>query len=636
MKRLAIILSIVIVLGILSPCFSILAQPTQVPHQNPATAKGSLDAAALMLSYANTFNLASLRQYQNARNILNELKHTDIPAELRYIIDRYNNLSEQLLTTLNNLEFLLDEATTLISRQNTGGAKEKLDEAEAATDDALFLLEDIEAATDTLSDKLGVFAASVTSRIKQAYNRLEESQHRLRQLINEFNQLRASITEVRKTQAAKLAPTELNLSITPPSAFIGDSVTASGKLLSGGNPLPFRELAVLFDKETLAVLTTDFDGSYETNINIPYKYFANMALTTEYIPYGDDINIYQGGTSQPVPIMHYPTFLEVSAPGTGYTGLPITIGGQVSSTNGDIDRTIKISLDDIQLAETTVREQFSLEVTLPQQPSIGEHSLSIVVAPQERYSGASVSQAINISKLPIQIDIQTPQLVIIPKPIQISGKVYHDFGPFKDAQINLSFKNSSTTIRASASGSFTTSLESPFDLSLVGPQEITIAIQTAEPWQDSIKVKRKVLIINPASTGLILVILISLGIIAYQRGKSRPQEERIAPQPQLRKLPAVVPIPHPKAKPTGSKDKILLAYARGLEAIQNISGIPMTPHATLREFLKAATPLSPTASKPFTALTELAELALYSAHRLEGSVAARAEQLAVTIEKETA
>ena len=97
-----------------------------------------------------------------------------------------------------------------------------------------------------------------------------------------------------------------------------------------------------------------------------------------------------------------------------------------------------------------------------------------------------------------------------------------------------------------------------------------------------------------------------------------------------------MPIPQPKAKPTDSKDKILSAYARGLEAIQNISGIPMTPHTTLREFLKTATPLSPTVSKPFTALTELAELVLYSTRRLEGSIAARAEQLAATIKKETA
>ena len=113
MKRLAIVLSIIILLAMLSPGFSILAQPTHTPHENPITAKSSPDLTTLLLSYSNVLNLAAISKYQDAQNLLKELERTNIPDELRHIIERYNTLSHRLLTTLNNMEYLLDEASTL-------------------------------------------------------------------------------------------------------------------------------------------------------------------------------------------------------------------------------------------------------------------------------------------------------------------------------------------------------------------------------------------------------------------------------------------------------------------------------------------------------------------------------------------
>ena len=45
--------------------------------------------------------------------MLNELEYANIPDELRYLIERYNTLSQQLLTTLDNLKPLLNDASTL-------------------------------------------------------------------------------------------------------------------------------------------------------------------------------------------------------------------------------------------------------------------------------------------------------------------------------------------------------------------------------------------------------------------------------------------------------------------------------------------------------------------------------------------
>jgi len=662
MKRLAIALSIILLLAMLSSGFSILAQPAHIPHEDPAAAKGSPEPASLLLFYGNVFDLAAISQYQDAQTLLNELEYANIPDELRYLIDRYNSLSQRLFTTLDNLELLLDEASTLLAHYQISEAKQKLDAAEAAIDDAQLLLKDVEAATNTLGDKLGVFAALADSQIRLAYDRLEEMLHRLRQLINELNQLRQSLAQRYKIQAqVELIPTELSLSISPASVFVGDSITAWGRLTGDRSSLAKRKLTLLLDNEPL-VVTTDLDGSYATNIAIPYKYVSTMSLIAVYTPSSNDIGTYLGCASSPVVVTtsFYPTLLEVSAPETGHPGLPIIISGQVSSTDSTIDRTIRVLLDDTQLAQEIIKGQFSLQMTPPPQISTGEHSLTVVATPQGRYSGASRSLTINISRIPIQIDIQVPLLIVIPKPIQISGKVYHNLDPVQDARVSFAFRDSSTTVKTATDGSFTatirlprvsvpasvsvnpffattTTVELPLDLSLIGPQELAITIEPVEPWYASLQTKRWVFTINPANIGLMLVAFISLGLLVFNRVRIRPvrwREEMVIAEAKPQEPSTVVPPSRPKYEFTGIKGRILSAYLNGLETVEKVTTIPMAPHITLREFLNATISRLPAATKPFTELTTIAEIALYSAHRLDEDTAAGAEQLAAIIKEE--
>lgn len=635
MKRLVIIPAIIAILGVFFPFFSILAQPIHVPHENPTLATDSLDKVALLLSYSQIFNLATSRQYSDARDLLNELRHADIPDELRYLIDRYSHLCQQLFTTLDNLESLLDEASTLISRHEIYEAKQRLDNAAAAIHDAQLMLAEIEGATDTLSNQLGVFAAPATSMIRQAHTRLENSLERLRQLIDELNKLYESLAEKQKIQAMKLVPTELSLSITPASVFIGDTITASGRLSSSGKPLGNRRLTLTLDNNPIAATTAN-DGSYFTSITIPYKYVTTMTLKTQYEPSLDDTGIYLASHSQPAIIntMFYPALLEVSAPETAHPGLPITVKGRVSSTDGNIDRRVKILLDDTRLVEETVPGQFSLEVTPPKQTPAGKHNLTVSVASQGRYAGATKTQSINISRLPIQIDTQTPQIAILPKTIQISGSVYHELGPVPNARVLLNFKNSSSETKTSPDGSFTAGVEAPLDLSLIGPQEITIAVEPVEPWYTSLRVKTQLYTLNPLSTGSMLVVLIALVLLIYTKSKTRLREKIIVPQAQLIELPAITTVLEPKPRYTGIKGRIFSAYQVGLEAVEKITGLSMAPNITLREFLETVTRLSPTAIKLFTELTTITEITLYSARSLQEEIATRAEQLTATIKKE--
>ena len=72
----------------------------------------------------------------------------------------------------------------------------------------------------------------------------------------------------------------------------------------------------------------------------------------------------------------------------------------------------------------------------------------------------------------------------------------------------------------------------------------------------------------------------------------------------------------------------------GLEAVEKITGVAMTAHTTLREFLTTATPRLPAAARSFSELTSIAEVALYSTHKLEEDMATRAEKLAAATREE--
>ncbi len=646
MKKSAIALSLIFLLAVLFPYFFIFAQPSHVPHENPATTKDSPELISVALFYSNVFNLAAISQYQDAQTLLKELEYASIPDELRYITARYNSLCQQLLTAQDNLESLLDEASDLLSHYQTGDAQQKLDAAEAAIISIQLLQEDIQAVTNTLGNRLGVSTALAGSQIRQTYDRLEVSLSRPRQLVTELAQLRQNLTEEVKFEVKGKIPTELSLSIIPASVFVGDSITALGKLTANNKALSNRKLTFLLDDEPLVITTTDSDGSYsaditipyKADITIPYKYVSTMTLSVAYIPAGDDIGNYLG-CSQPVVVntSFYPTYLEVLAPETASPGLSFTISGQVSSTGGTVDRLVRVLLDDTQLAEEVTQGKFSLKITPPPQTSIGEHSLILVIIPGERYCGTSESVKINISRLPMQADIRMPQLIVTPKQIQISGKIYDSLGPVQGAGVSFVFRNSSTTVKTSNDGGFTTSIEMPLDLSSVGPQELAITIEPAQLWNAPLEIKKQIFTINWVNIGLMLVVCLSLGLVLYARVKTKPlgpQGEIGMPQAATPGVLTIAPLPRPGYEFTGIRGRIFSAYRNGLGAVEKATGISMAPHATLREFLHAVTPRLLGTIKSFTELTTITEVALYSAYELDLNSATGAEQLTSVIKEE--
>jgi hypothetical protein len=674
MKKLVIILLVLAVLVIVNTGLPVLAQPTHLSHENPDTVVNLLDKAGLMLSYVHINNLASTSQFQSAQDKLKELYNTDIPPDIRYIMSQYNVIYQKLFTTQNNLESLLNEASALLDRNQIDEARNRLDSTSVYIKDATLLLKDVSIATNSLSSGLGVFTTTATDQLTQAHARLDDSISKLTASINNFDNIRQNLTK-KYLQMIKFIPTEISLDATPLTAFVGDYITASGRLSSNGKPLSRKEIILTLEYEVMentkknimvtattnTSTTTGSDGSYFTDITIPYEYVDNMTLTAVYDSPSNDVNNYIASQSQPMTIntLFYHTRLKVTTPERLYWELPSTISGEVITDNASVSRNINVHLEGTPVVEETVSGTFNLEITPSENSTPGKRNLTVAVTPEGRYSGASRSRSITISIMPVHIETRITHIIFLPGTIKVSGRVYNELGPIADTPVSLKLENSPTTVATAPDGSFNTftdlhilptkapstndmisasksSTKPFFYLAPLGMHEIEITVKQLEPWATAVSEKRRILTINPLSAGLVLVIFIVVVIVIYRRNQIRVSRQKAMSPVDSLELPTITPLHSPasKQKLTAIKSRILSAYRSGLSVVEKITGIIMAPHITLREFLKMANLPSPTVTERFTELTAITESTLYSAQEPPKDTVARAEELAATIKEE--
>lgn len=384
MKRFVIVLSAAVLVAVIFPCLSVFAQPTRTPHQNPAIAEESLDMASLLLFYGDVFNLAALRQYRDAEDILDSLAHANIPDDLRYLTDRYNRLSQQLFTAMNEVEFLLDRASSLFSANQFDEARHQLAVAEVAIHDILILMEDMEAATDALAEELGVFTALAGSEITQAYGRLDETLVRLRQLIDELHQLRDRLSDDPETVVDGYfhIPTLLEVSV-PETAYPGLPFTVGGQVTSAGD-IQERRVEVFLDDSLLAEEVLYGQFSLEVSPS-PRLSLGKHSLTVVVASHGR----YSGASGHfGINISQLPIQADIEVPSISFFSDSVRVRGRVYHGSTLLeDAAVSIILGQ---ASTTVRTaddgSFEAVMEMPSGLSLtGSREVTTIVEPAEAW-----------------------------------------------------------------------------------------------------------------------------------------------------------------------------------------------------------------------------------------------------------
>ncbi len=636
-KLIAISLSIILIAS-----WGVSLAAAKIPHENPSTTKTDFDIALpSLLLYSDILNQVAERNYPETRALIQRSKpaYAHIPEEIRFVMTRYNDLITELTDSLDSLDAALEECELLISQNKLEDARPKLTQTKWLVDETTDLLEDITMATDELIRRLAPFippqqaeaVAETEARLRGAAERLKELDYRYRNTLETLN--------TAASEKEELSITKVTLDINPAEAWVGDSITASGTLKAEENrALAARDVSILLNGEYFATASTAGDGAYQVTFDMPYDYIPETTVQASYLPEGEDGKNFLASSS-PIKMMatlfHF-TQLEVEAPGEAYPGLPIEISGKITSEGDFANRHISGLLDNEPLFEAITDDQglFWQREVLSSQTWVGEHELSISVAPEDksRSAGCSINTTLTVIKATPQIKIDAPTLVVLPGTIEVNGEVYSEL-PMQGAILDLKIGGTSTTTTVE-DGKFQAKLNLPFQFSPMGYQELQVNVAPAEPWHLPTEARMHIFAINSASLGIVLATVIPLGVVLSTR-KRRAWREGKVPLISLetRELPQVIPPWKPEAKLEGTKGVIFKAYFTALEIVERVTKIHMTPQMTLREFLIKVKPDIGSAGEAFSQLTALTERASYSLYMPGEDEAAGAERLTLKVKE---
>ena len=639
MKRLAVLFIGILLASTILPSLAVVAQPRLVPCENPATAQSSIDSLFFLTQYFRVFTLISSEQYANASKLSQELSFISMPPYLSYILNRYNNLTEQFVNVLSQLQATLDNASSLLNQNRLDEAAASLDEAGVLAAQAEILLSELQDATTTLGQQLGVLAAPAASKVAQEYDSLQSLMQRLSVLVNEYETLLQNASNQEQNMAKKLEPTVLTLNLNATNVFVGGYIAASGVLSSNGQVLPNRNISILLSGMQVATAVTDTNGSFDAMMTIPYTYVHVMAAQAMYTPTGGDANVYSASLSSAVPINvnFYLTELNMSAADVAYPALPLIVSGLVTSQAGIplSGRTVKLLFDNstASLTQSDSKGYFSTQMMISSQALIGSHSLKVTVDAAGVYAGVDQQKTLRIQQMVSTVNVQAPSFVLLPTAIQISGTVNSNSGLLNNANVSVEFDSNSVVTETLKNGSFNVRMKAPLNAGFGGIQSLKVTVKPQQPWEAVTQEQTNVFVLNAVGLGFALVSSVSVGFVTYSRfTKSKAKKELKNASRNALVLPSSEAAgpnasPKPEFKLRGAKGKVLQAYVKALKSVESATGNSLRLDVTLREFLQESEPKLGEAAAQFGQLTRMAEKALYSSHTPEEQDLSKAGEL---------
>ncbi len=646
MKWSAIFVLFLMLASFFVSCLPVRAEPSLVPHEDPTDAQSVMDSSSFLVQYANIFAFIASRQYDNASQLSEQLSHITVPVDLSYVINGYNDLTQQLIYVLNDLNSTLDRAFSFLSQYRLGEAGQELDYAGVLIAKAQILMSDLQDETVSMSQRLGVFSTPVESKVRQAYGELQNMLVRLNGPIALFHTLLERANQgLEEIQSQKLDSTSLSLSLNTTKCFVGGYISASGILTSNGSALQNRMVILFLDGIQVASARTDAKGLFYAVIGVPFKYVDFVSLNALYTPQGNDKGVYLPSISSTfkVQVLFYSTILDISVPNVAQSGLSLTLRGNVTSQDGAplSERQVKVLLDGGVLAkiETDLTGGFTAKPVIAAQAKLGAHSLTVTVDPDGLYNGVTAQKILVIQKMASTIQVTLPSSVMPPSQIHICGTVKSASGPLSGASVQVEFANISSTTKTLGDGSFNFAIDVPFNIVFVGYQDLTVSAQPSQPWQFATQKTVSVFVLNSVGVSLALASILAVVFVMYfkfTKAKGRRSEKSTTTSTVFslpaKEVPVIVAAPAiSEMKFKGLKGKVLKAYVEALRSVQNTTHISLLPNMTLREYLQASSSKIGAALEEFSELTALAERSLYSPHAPNEKDAEKAENLAIAI-----
>ena len=630
MRFVSLGLVFLVVVSLFFPSLIVVGMPGKIPHEDPAAATSSLDVFSLLSNYVDILTLLAQSDYDNASLLMDNLSFITVPDDLRYIVDRYNELIQQLMDLIESLDFQLNEAERLLDQLRVDEASEILEDVAILVTKAELLIEDVEEATSSMAQRLGVFSAVPELGLAEIYSRLQEVLQRLNDLIAKNHELLLNLRgDVEDVESLNLKRTELSLNLNSTRLFVGESCLAFGRLFSGGENLSNRVVMLFVDGENVADSLTDDNGMFFASFAIPYNYVDTVRVSAVFGPVGDDRLVYFGSSSPVVivDVLFFETLVDVSLPSDVFPGLGFTVNGKVVSDSGIGLGGRFVSFywngDLVGEVQTGQNGEFVYQSVIGSD-LLGQYSFGIEVDAEGVYDGVFREYVVFVKRIGTFVDVDVPSYVIIPAGVFVEGYVRSVSGDsLDDALVTLELSNNSVVVKSFDEGKFNGTVYMPLNLVFVGYQELSVSVDPVEPWQDSFVKRTSVFVVNPFNIGLLSTAFISVGIVFYSRfSASRSKARRMKKEgrsPVGKKESVKMGVEDfsvlPSRNFSGVKGRIADAYVRALRSVESYTGVSLSSDMSLREFLVVADPKLDKVSLYFGELTFLVERLLYSDYR---------------------
>lgn len=599
---------------------TLAAEQKDVPHENPSSADVRYDGVAILEYHTRLLDGVLAREVDTVSLLRGKEPFANLDEDLRSSVSEFGDaavaLAGGIVEIAENLERL-----EMLALQYRVTEWESLHQETGETLTAAYEeLLTIERTAGKAGALVGVHGAGAKGRLLGAYDDVQDRIERLRSLLDLWDE---------QLDARLLEPpirTLITLRVEPDEAYVGEAVEVRGELTGGGEGMGGRKVTVLLDGVPHMETITASDGSFQTRLQLPFEYVPAVTLEALYYPRGEDIGVYVASKSEPVEValLFYAAELEIEAPKKAYPGLEMAIEGRFDYGENPVppQREIGFYIDGEPVGQDTVGGMFEKMLALDGKLRLGEHRLTVDVPARERYAPVEAEALFEVVRVTPVIEMSPPALAVMPFAVTVKGKVDSEIGPLGGLPIEASFNGHEARGVTSEDGSFSVRVDTGFDFSLIGSQEVGVLLEPEDSWISVRQASRDVVTINP-----VLIVVLAGGVVFVLVASGRRLKAWLAVRATRSReaVPAgVVPVPVAEGtaravhdlgatpRATEGRELMIELYRRLLKLVQQWTGAQMRADMTYREFARASGGALGPARTYWERLTRLVERVLYS------------------------
>ena len=619
-----------------------------VPQENPDTAVVVFSGVSLFQFYTGVLDSVIIKSQADVLVNIQKTPFVNIPPALNDTINTFAGSAQAICSRLLELDTSTNEISTLLRQSRFDEAAPLKNQALQTLSQAEGDLNTIETAVRNTLAQFQVAAATNGSPITTAYSAAAD---RIQKLNGMLQLYRSILTEQQNEilNTKSLQSPLLTLSVTPPQAFVGDTINIEGTLNANNNPLAGREISILLNSTQSIKLKTDSQGNYHGSLQVPYWYVSIIQIQALYYPQNTDAGVYGAALSTitPLQVLFYKATLVIATDTKVYPGRPFVTSGRLDYGAAPIppSREIEISLDNVPLSESEITGNFTENISLPADIATGKHLINISVLASGRYAPVLADATLNVVKAVPVITAKMQSAAMIPGNFIINVKLDSETGPVAGAQITISFEGNKIPATSGINGTFTASFRKNWGFGLFGTQTLDFEVIPQEPWLTTATASYKIMIVYLVNCCIFFFILGLLSIVLPRSLKFKTRENRqsqLSPETLLTadKLPQASQIEVNKRIMADNEraikeydDGIFYWYRIVLQLVQKISGVLIKPNQTLREYVTATGKATGPAARYLVEFTRMIEKALYSSHKTSDDDVKTGERLAHSVQE---